>query len=144
MSNRSDTNSYEPARIRPRVQSLRDSAVRPPHGCVLLTNVDGFRFEKVEGGGRDGEGRAVEVVVGGRGGVVKTVRFVSAVWWERAERGRRVPRRRPGRCSARQSTPRITRRKAWEGCGLQVPACNAASSRSRGNGRSRPKSVTVR
>lgn len=54
MSNRSDTNSYEPARIRPRVQSLRDSAVRPPHGCVLLTNVDGFRFEKVEGGGRDG------------------------------------------------------------------------------------------
>lgn len=32
---------------------------------MLLTNVDGFRFEKVEGGGRDGEGRAVEVVVGG-------------------------------------------------------------------------------
>lgn len=144
MSNRSDTNSYEPARIRPRVQSLRDSAVRPPHGCVLLTNVDGFRFEKVEGGGRDGQRGEGGGGGGGGGGVVKTVRFVSAVWWERAERGRRVPRRRPGRCSARQSTPRITRRRAWEECGLQVPACNAASSRSRGNGRSRPKSVTVR
>lgn len=55
MSTRSDTNSYEPVSIQPRGQSLR-AAVRPPHGCVLLTNVDGFRFEKVEGGGRDGEG----------------------------------------------------------------------------------------
>lgn len=65
MSNRSDTNSYEPVSIQPRGQSLR-AAVRPPHGCVLLTNVDGFRFEKVEGGGRDGEGAVV--VEGLRGG----------------------------------------------------------------------------
>lgn len=100
--------------------------LRAAHECRRVSvrkSRRGREGQRGEGGG-GGEGRGE--------GVAKTVRFVSAVWWERAERGRRVPPRRPGRCSARLSTPRITRRRAWEGCGLQVPACNAVSSRSRG------------
>lgn len=62
------------------------SAVR---GCSLISTV--FGSKKSGGGGREigrEEGRV--------GGVVKTVRFVSPVWWERerererGERGRRV------------------------------------------------------
>lgn len=143
MSNQSDTNSYEPAWIPPRGQSLGTAAVRPPHGCVRLTNVDGFRFEKVEGGGRDREGRAVVVERGEGGSPRQSVSYRQSGGSEQSGAGGCL---RDGLGDVVRGYPRPGSHGGEPGRGADCRYRHATRfpAAQGGNGRSRPKSVTVR
>lgn len=115
------------------------SAFQLVRGCSPLSTVFSSKSPGGGGGREEGRRRGGELT-GGGGGVVKTVRSVSPAssLVGEGQRGQH------GKCSAGRSTPSVRRWRSWEGNGLQVPACNAGSSRSRGNGGSRPTSVTER